>query len=170
MDVDFWAASTGGLGGEGATAPSIPRALLRLEKCSLPNMSANLGRDAIGHFAAQHAHSIKVWLRFLARSGFWSNASSNIIRELRELSSFLGSNSPNNSGNSGNEPCHDPLAPFLCIVPITVKDIQKEQPCVASTSDEERKADSCRPSTIFVRTLLPLPIPEALDDASLFNS
>ncbi|KAL1533005.1 hypothetical protein AAHA92_32952 [Salvia divinorum] len=104
------------------------------------------------------------------KSGFWSNASSNIIRELRELSSFLGSNSPNNSGNSGKEPCHDPLAPFLCTVPLTVKDIQKEQPCVAATSDEERKADSCRPSTIFVRTLLPLPIPEALDDASLFKS
>ncbi|XP_057804263.1 protein DEHYDRATION-INDUCED 19 homolog 5-like isoform X2 [Salvia miltiorrhiza] len=105
-----------------------------LKNAVCPICAANLGRDAIGHFAAQHAHSIKRRKKS-QKSGFWSSASSNIIRDLRELSSFLGSNSPN-----GKEASLDPLAPFLCTVPLPVsKDSKEDEPCVAATSDAESR-------------------------------
>lgn len=72
------------------------------------------------------------------KSGCWSNASTNIIRDLRELSSFLGANSLTGPG-SGNVPAPDPLlSPFLCTVTVP-KDSQKDlSSCNAATSDAER--------------------------------
>lgn len=114
-----------------------------LKNAVCPICAANLGKDAIGHFATQHAHSIKR-RRKSQKSGFWSNASSNIIKDLRELSSFLGSNSVNGPG-SGSEPAPDPLVlPFLSTGPLAVpKDSQNDvSSCVAGTSDAEGKS-SC---------------------------
>ncbi|KAH6809418.1 hypothetical protein C2S51_027201 [Perilla frutescens var. frutescens] len=108
-----------------------------LKNAVCPICAANLGRDAIGHFAAQHAHSIKRRKKS-QKSGFWSNASSNIIKDLRELSSFLGAN----GSGSGNEAAPDPLvAPFLRTLPLAVpKDSQKDvSSCVAATTDAESK-------------------------------
>lgn len=72
------------------------------------------------------------------KSGFWSNASSNIIKDLRELSSFLGSNSQNGAG-SVNEPSLDPLSTFLGNVPTTVpKDSKKDESRVADLRNADR--------------------------------
>ncbi|KAA8540761.1 hypothetical protein F0562_024320 [Nyssa sinensis] len=57
-----------------------------------PLCAANLGKDAIGHFTVQHAHSVKRRKK-PRKSSFWSNNTSAMLgKDLRELSSFLGPN------------------------------------------------------------------------------
>lgn len=70
--------------------------------------------------------------------GFWSNVSPNIVKDLRELSSFIGIS----SAISSSEPAHDPLlSPFLCNVPLSAfKGSQKD---IAATSDNKHQ-----PSTV----------------------
>ncbi|KAL0318581.1 UNVERIFIED_CONTAM: protein dehydration-induced [Sesamum angustifolium] len=109
-----------------------------LKNAVCPICAANLGKDPLAHFTVQHAHSIKRRKKS-QKSGFWSNVSTNIVKDLRELSSFLGANSLSGPP-SGNEPAPDPLlSPFLCTVPLTVsKDLQKDtSSCITATSDAE---------------------------------
>ncbi|KAL3642312.1 hypothetical protein CASFOL_013127 [Castilleja foliolosa] len=90
-----------------------------LRNAVCPICAANLGKDALGHFTMQHAHSIKR-RKESHKSGFWNNVSSNMVKDFKEISSFLGANSLTGRGN-GNEPAPDPLlSPFLCNVPVTV--------------------------------------------------
>ncbi|KAI3454422.1 hypothetical protein Pfo_011085 [Paulownia fortunei] len=119
-----------------------------LKNAVCPICAANLGKDALGHFTVQHAHSIKRRKKS-QKSGFWSNVSTNIVKDLRELSSFLGANSLTGPG-SGNEPAPDPLlSPFLCNVPLTLpKDSQKDiSSCVAASSDAE-SSKPCPPDEV----------------------
>ncbi|KAG8378774.1 hypothetical protein BUALT_Bualt07G0020000 [Buddleja alternifolia] len=113
-----------------------------LKNAVCPICAANLGRDAIGHFTVQHAHSIKR-RKNSQKSGFWSNLSTNMLKDFRELSSLLGANSVTGAC-SGNEPVHDPLlSPFLCPAPMTVlKDRQKDlsQFVAASSVAESEKS------------------------------
>ncbi|KAL3835249.1 hypothetical protein ACJIZ3_009985 [Penstemon smallii] len=135
-----------------------------LKNAVCPICAANLGKDALGHFTEQHIHSIKR-RKQSQKSGFWSNVSTNIVKDFRELSSFLATNSL----SSGNEAAPDPLlSPFLCTtVPITVpKDVQKDiSPCVAATSDaaesvtastqdELQDHEERRQQAVFVQELL----------------
>ncbi|KAL0441073.1 UNVERIFIED_CONTAM: protein dehydration-induced [Sesamum radiatum] len=139
MDVDFWAARVH------RHIPSVQSARvsnfgrgLWWEGPVCPVCAANLGKDPLAHFTVQHAHSIKRRKKS-QKSGFWSNVSTNIVKDLRELSSFLGANSLSGPP-SGNEPAPDPLlSPFLCTVPLTVsKDLQKDtSSCITATSDAE---------------------------------
>ncbi|KAL2515621.1 Protein DEHYDRATION-INDUCED 19-like protein 3 [Forsythia ovata] len=89
-----------------------------LKNAVCPICAANLGKDAIGHFTIQHAHSIKRRKKS-QKSAFWSNVSTNIIKDIQEISSYLGTNSMSGQ-NSGNEPAPDPLlSPFLCNAPLS---------------------------------------------------
>ncbi|KAK6148295.1 hypothetical protein DH2020_019207 [Rehmannia glutinosa] len=102
-----------------------------LKNAVCPICAANLGKDALGHFTVQHAHSIKRRKKS-QKSGFWSNAPTSIVKDLRELSSFFGT----------KEPSHDPLlSPFICNVPLTVRnDSEKDtSSCVVASRDEERQ-------------------------------
>ncbi|KAL7138893.1 hypothetical protein ABFS83_09G013600 [Erythranthe nasuta] len=113
-----------------------------LKNAVCPICAANLGKDALGHFMVQHAHSIKRRKKS-QKSGFWSNVPTNFVKDLRELSSFLGNNSITGPGNL-NESGHDPLlSPFLCTVPATApKDSRKEiSSSFAATRDAESKTD-----------------------------
>ncbi|XP_073128270.1 protein DEHYDRATION-INDUCED 19 homolog 5-like [Henckelia pumila] len=104
-----------------------------LKNAVCPICAANLGKDPLSHFTVQHMHSIKRRKKSL-KSGFWSNVSPNVVKDLRELSSFLGTS----SATSLSEPAHDPLlSPFLYNVPLSVfKGSKKDAPsCIAATSD-----------------------------------
>lgn len=100
-----------------------------LKNAVCPICAANLGKDPVSHFTVQHMQSIKRRKKS-QKSGFWSNVSPNILKDLRELSSFLGTS----SAISSSEPAHDPLlSPFLCNVPLSAfKGSQKD---IAATSD-----------------------------------
>ncbi|XP_073128335.1 protein DEHYDRATION-INDUCED 19 homolog 6-like isoform X2 [Henckelia pumila] len=103
-----------------------------LKNAVCPICAANLGKDPTCHFTVQHAHSIKR-RRTTEKSGLWSDISTNIVKDLRELSSRFGTSSL--SGSS--EPAHDPLlSPFLCTIPLPVdaKDTHKGaiSSCVAA--------------------------------------
>ncbi|KAA8542213.1 hypothetical protein F0562_023625 [Nyssa sinensis] len=76
-----------------------------------PLCAANLGKDVIGHFTVQHAHSVKQ-RRKSQKSGFWTNNSAMLGKDLRELSSL---HSMNGRGNASvHESAPDPLlSPFL---------------------------------------------------------
>ncbi|XP_075494175.1 protein DEHYDRATION-INDUCED 19 homolog 5-like isoform X3 [Primulina tabacum] len=100
-----------------------------LKNAVCPICAANLGKDPLSHFTVQHMHSIKQ-RRKSQKSGFWSNVSPNILKDLRELSSFLGTS----SATSSSEPAQDQLLPpFLCKA---FKCSQKgKSSCIAATSD-----------------------------------
>ncbi|XP_073146571.1 protein DEHYDRATION-INDUCED 19 homolog 5-like isoform X3 [Henckelia pumila] len=87
------------------------------------------------HLQEEHCFDLKNARRKKSlKSGFWSNVSPNVVKDLRELSSFLGTS----SATSLSEPAHDPLlSPFLYNVPLSVfKGSQKGAPsCIAATSD-----------------------------------
>lgn len=107
-----------------------------LKNAVCPICAANLGKDPLSHFTVQHMHSIKRRKKS-QKSGFWSNVSPNIVKDLRELSSFLGTS----SATSSSEPAHDPLlSPFLCNVPLSVfKGSHKDtSTCIAATRDTIR--------------------------------
>ncbi|GFQ05685.1 protein dehydration-induced 19 homolog 5, partial [Phtheirospermum japonicum] len=111
-----------------------------LKNAVCPICAANLGKDALGHFTMQHAHSIKR-RKESQKSGFWNNVSSNMVKDFKELSSFLGANSLTGQG-SGNGPAPDPLlSPFLCTVPVTVPNDSQDDLSsgVVATSDEHRQ-------------------------------
>ncbi|KAI3464139.1 hypothetical protein Pfo_020802 [Paulownia fortunei] len=114
-----------------------------LKNALCPICAANLGKEAISHFTLQHAHSIKRRKKS-KKSDFWSNISTNIAKDLRELSSVLGTNSLT-CPSSGSEPAPDlVLSPFLCTVPPAVpKDGQKDiYPCVAASDMESKPSPS----------------------------
>ncbi|CAA2973607.1 Hypothetical predicted protein [Olea europaea subsp. europaea] len=110
-----------------------------LKNAVCPICAANLGKNAIGHFTMQHAHSIKRRKK-TQKSGFWSNISTNIVMDIRELSSYSMSGQIN-----GSEPAPDPLlSPFLYSVLLSdSKDSQKDVTSyIAATSDVESKKPS----------------------------
>ncbi|XP_075479157.1 protein DEHYDRATION-INDUCED 19 homolog 5-like isoform X3 [Primulina tabacum] len=128
-----------------------------------PICAANLGKDPTGHFTVQHAYSIKR-RKTTEKSGFWSDISTNIVKDLRELSSHFGTSSL--SGSS--EPPHDPLlSPFLCTIPLHVdttdthKDIDMISSCVAAAGDslssihyKERRQHAVFIQDLLVSTIL----------------
>ncbi|XAR67970.1 hypothetical protein NMG60_11002932 [Bertholletia excelsa] len=84
-----------------------------------PLCAANLGKDAIGHFTVQHSHSVKR-RRKSQKSGYWSNSSSMLGNNLRELRSFLGSTLKNERTDMHDYVPDPLLSPFLC--PLSVSD------------------------------------------------
>ncbi|XP_073295285.1 protein DEHYDRATION-INDUCED 19 homolog 5-like isoform X1 [Primulina huaijiensis] len=137
-----------------------------LKNAVCPICAANLGKDPTGHFTVLHAYSIKR-RKTTEKSGFWSDISTNIVKDLRELSSHYGTSSL--SGSS--EPPHDPLlSPFLCTIPLHVdtKDTHKDMisPCVAAAGDSlssiqsvldevyERNYKERRQRAVFIQDLL----------------
>ncbi|CAI9757406.1 unnamed protein product [Fraxinus pennsylvanica] len=110
-----------------------------LKNAVCPICAANLGKDAIGHFTMQHAHSIKRRKK-TQKSGFWYNISTNIVMDIGELSSYSMSGQI-----KGSEPTPDPLlSPFLCnVLRSDPKDSRKDATSyIASTSDVESKKSS----------------------------
>lgn len=104
-----------------------------LKNAVCPLCAANLGKDVIGHFTLQHAHSLKR-RRKSQKSGAWTNS------PLRELSSFLGSR-----GNS-YESAPDPLlSPFLCS--ISVSDGNQQDKCSSDNASFASDMKSTVPST-----------------------
>ncbi|PIN26368.1 hypothetical protein CDL12_00880 [Handroanthus impetiginosus] len=153
MDVDFWAARVH------RHIPSVQSA--RLSNSGNHIVLEDEGSDEVRawfpcpfcyveievpllcvHLQEEHCFDLKnARRRKSQKSGFWNNISTNIVKDLRELSSFLGTNSISGPG-SVNEPAPDPLlSPFLCNVPLTVpKDTQKDVSSYdAATSDAESK-------------------------------
>ncbi|XP_075479156.1 protein DEHYDRATION-INDUCED 19 homolog 5-like isoform X2 [Primulina tabacum] len=133
-----------------------------LKNAVCPICAANLGKDPTGHFTVQHAYSIKR-RKTTEKSGFWSDISTNIVKDLRELSSHFGTSSL--SGSS--EPPHDPLlSPFLCTIPLHVdttdthKDIDMISSCVAAAGDslsihyKERRQHAVFIQDLLVSTIL----------------
>lgn len=79
-----------------------------LKNAVCPICAATLGKDAIGHFMVQHAHSVK-----RRRKSQKSGLSAMISKDFRDLAPFLGSNSLSSRHNA-QEPAPDPLlSPFL---------------------------------------------------------
>uniref|UniRef100_A0A5B6ZIX7 Uncharacterized protein n=1 Tax=Davidia involucrata TaxID=16924 RepID=A0A5B6ZIX7_DAVIN len=108
-----------------------------------PLCAANLGKDVIGHFTVQHAHSVKR-RRKSQKSNFWSNTSAMLGKDLRELSSFLGSNSMNGRGNV-HESAPDPLlSPFLFNIPRG----NKQDECSSDTASTIYDVKSSKPSIL----------------------
>ncbi|XP_073128334.1 protein DEHYDRATION-INDUCED 19 homolog 5-like isoform X1 [Henckelia pumila] len=147
-----------------------------LKNAVCPICAANLGKDPTCHFTVQHAHSIKR-RRTTEKSGLWSDISTNIVKDLRELSSRFGTSSL--SGSS--EPAHDPLlSPFLCTIPLPVdaKDTHKGaiSSCVAAAGDtlrstlsdeaDERSYRERRQHAVFVQELL---VSTVLQDSSTLS-
>ncbi|KAL2492526.1 Protein DEHYDRATION-INDUCED [Abeliophyllum distichum] len=118
-----------------------------LKNAVCPICAANLGKDAIGHFTIQHAHSIKRRKKS-QKSGFWSNVSTNIIKDIQELSSYLGTNSMSGQIN-GNEPAPDPLLlPFLCNAPLSdPKHSRKDVNSYAATNNDLERKPSLQEET-----------------------
>ncbi|KAH7866370.1 hypothetical protein Vadar_019460 [Vaccinium darrowii] len=117
-----------------------------LKNAVCPLCAANLGKDAIGHFTVQHSHLVKRRKK-TQKSGYWSNSSMMLGKDLRELSSFLGSNSMN-----GRESVHgsapDPLlSPFICNIPLS--DPKGNQEDERSSTTASTAPDV--PSTIAVK-------------------
>ncbi|XP_059643013.1 protein DEHYDRATION-INDUCED 19 homolog 6-like [Cornus florida] len=139
-----------------------------------PLCAANLGKDVIGHFTVQHANSVK--RRKSPKSGFWTNGSVMLGKDLQEVSLFNGSNSMNVRGNV-HESAPDPLlSPFIFNTPpsdpkdenqndeccscgtATAFDVKSAKPCISddiqAEDNEERRqrAAFCQQlilSTIF---------------------
>ncbi|CAI9112762.1 OLC1v1013253C2 [Oldenlandia corymbosa var. corymbosa] len=89
-----------------------------LKNAVCPICAATLGKDPIGHFTMQHAHSVKR-KRKTQRSGMWTNVSSTVSKDFRELTSLIGSNTLNYKSDK-QEPASDPLlSPFLCSSPFS---------------------------------------------------
>ncbi|CAL5375024.1 unnamed protein product [Camellia sinensis] len=103
--------------------------------CLIPSVcplcAANLGKDAIGHFTEQHSHSVKR-RRKSQKSGFWSNSSSMFGKDLRELSSFLGSSSMSGRGNVHDSAPDPLLSPFLCNVTLSDPKGNQDDDCSSS--------------------------------------
>lgn len=81
------------------------------------------------------------------KSGFWSNVSTNIVKDIRELSSYSMSSQSNRS-----EPAPDPLfSPFLCNVPLSDPKYSRKDTTsyIAATNDLERYASSMLQHYIF---------------------
>ncbi|KAL3628900.1 hypothetical protein CASFOL_027946 [Castilleja foliolosa] len=107
-----------------------------LKNAVCPICAANLGKDVLGHFTMQHANSIKR-RKESKKSSFWNNVSSNMVKDFKELSSFLGANL--STQGSVNEPSPDPLLlPFLCTVPVAVPNDNRDDSSsgVVATNDE----------------------------------
>ncbi|KAL6997084.1 hypothetical protein U1Q18_007206, partial [Sarracenia purpurea var. burkii] len=98
-----------------------------------PLCAANLGKDAIEHFMVQHSHSVKRRKR-TQKSGFWSNSSAMLGKDLRELSSFLGANSM--SGRGGvHDSAPDPLlSPFIWNIPLPDNKSNQEDECSSNAA------------------------------------
>lgn len=113
-----------------------------LKNAVCPICAANLGKDAIGHFTSQHAHSVKR-RRKSQKSGFWSN----IPGIPRELSSFIGSNSVHSRGDMHEAAPDSLLSPFLCNSPLS--DPKFDQNDQLSCEDTSTTSDmtSLEPST-----------------------
>lgn len=102
-----------------------------LKNAVCPLCAANLGKDAIGHFTEQHSHSVKR-RRKSQKSGFWSNSSSMLGKDLRELSSFLGSSSMSGRGNVHDSAPDPLLSPFLCNVTLSDPKGNPDDDCSSS--------------------------------------
>lgn len=102
-----------------------------LKNAVCPLCAANLGKDAIGHFTEQHSHSVKR-RRKSQKSGFWSNSSSMLGKDLRELSSFLGSSSMSGRGNVHDSAPDPLLSPFLCNVTLSDPKGSPDDDCSSS--------------------------------------
>ncbi|KAF7136614.1 hypothetical protein RHSIM_Rhsim08G0178100 [Rhododendron simsii] len=118
-----------------------------LKNAVCPLCAANLGKDPIGHFTVQHSHSVKRRKK-TQKPGFWSNSSTMLGKDFRELSSFLGS-----SSISGRENVHDSapdplLSTFICNVPFSDPKCNQEDGC-ASTAAASTTSDV--PSTVAVK-------------------
>ncbi|KAK9278540.1 hypothetical protein L1049_028109 [Liquidambar formosana] len=117
-----------------------------LKNAVCPLCAANLGKDVIGHFTVQHAHSLKR-RRKSHKSGFWTNSSTSLGKELRELSSFLGSTSRNSRGNT-HESAPDPLlSPFLCSIPLLDPEGNLQDKCSRNEFSVTSDMKSTEPST-----------------------
>ncbi|CAA0820938.1 Protein DEHYDRATION-INDUCED 19 homolog 7 [Striga hermonthica] len=102
-----------------------------LKNAVCPICAANLGKDPLGHFTMQHAQSVKRRKK--------CQKAGNIVKDLRDLSSFLSANNSLTSRSIGNEPAHDTLlSDFLRNMPMDSprEDISSR---VFATSDEESR-------------------------------
>ncbi|KAL3512731.1 hypothetical protein ACH5RR_025448 [Cinchona calisaya] len=117
-----------------------------LKNAVCPICAATLGKDAVGHFIMQHAHSVKR-RRKSQKSGMWSNASATVGKDLRELTSYLGSKSLN-CRSDRHKPAPDPLlSPFLCSTTFSdPKDCKQDVSC--SFADSSANAESSKPSLL----------------------
>lgn len=115
-----------------------------LKNAVCPLCAANLGKDAIGHFTAQHSHSIKR-RRKSHKSGFWSNSPAMIGKDFRELSSFFGSSSTSRRGNVPDSAPDPLLSPFLCNVPLSDPKGNQEDECSGDAASTNYDAKSTIP-------------------------
>uniref|UniRef100_A0A5B6ZKB3 Drought induced 19 protein type zinc-binding domain-containing protein n=1 Tax=Davidia involucrata TaxID=16924 RepID=A0A5B6ZKB3_DAVIN len=104
-----------------------------------PLCAANLGKDVIGHFTVQHAHSVK-WRKKSQKSGLWTNSSAMLGKDLRQQS-----NSMNGRGNV-HETAPDPLlSPFLFNIPLSDPKSNEQDECssdAASTTSDVQSGKS----------------------------
>ncbi|XP_057950685.1 protein DEHYDRATION-INDUCED 19 homolog 6-like [Malania oleifera] len=118
-----------------------------------PICAANLGKDVMGHFREQHAHSLKR-RRKAHRSSLWMNNPATLGKELRELSSFLGSTTTNSRGIPHDSAPDPLLSPFLCNIPLldlevnqqdkysmkgfsTTSDVKSSEPSIMNEGNEQ---------------------------------
>ncbi|PSR89474.1 Protein DEHYDRATION-INDUCED 19 like [Actinidia chinensis var. chinensis] len=109
-----------------------------LKNAVCPLCAANLGKDALGHFTVQHAHSVKRRKKN-QKPGIWSNSSTMFSKDLRELSSFLGSSAMSGRGNVHDSAPDPLLSPFICNVPLSDHKGNQEDECsgnAASTTSD----------------------------------
>ncbi|KAJ7945811.1 Protein DEHYDRATION-INDUCED 19 like [Quillaja saponaria] len=96
-----------------------------LNNAVCPLCAANLGKDAIGHFAIQHSSSLK-WRRRSEKSSVWTGSSAIHSKKL-----------PTNARGNKLESTTDPLlSPFTSIVPLqNLNSIQLDETSSDSASD-----------------------------------
>ncbi|XP_057459476.1 protein DEHYDRATION-INDUCED 19 homolog 6-like isoform X2 [Actinidia eriantha] len=99
-----------------------------LKNAVCPLCAANLGKDAIGHFMVQHAHVVKRREKN-QKPDIWSNSSTMLGKDLRGLSSFLGSSTMSGKGNMHNSAPDPLLSPFICNVPLSDLEGNLEDEC-----------------------------------------
>ncbi|KAL6559361.1 hypothetical protein OROGR_004478 [Orobanche gracilis] len=130
-----------------------------LKNAVCPICAANLGKDPLSHFTMQHSHSIKPRKKS-QKSGFWSNIPTNAVKDFREESWFVGSNSFARP-DSGNDPAPDLLlSPFLCNVPkdseenvsscdVAARDEQSRKPSAPDEVEEEDYEEKIQRANFF---------------------
>lgn len=96
-----------------------------------PVCAANLGKDVIEHFTMLHAHLLK--RRKTQKAGLWTNSSTILSKELRELSSYIGPTSCR-----GKDSAPDPLlSPFICSVPSAKHEGKREDVCCSNIASAD---------------------------------
>ncbi|XP_059657182.1 protein DEHYDRATION-INDUCED 19 homolog 5-like [Cornus florida] len=116
-----------------------------------PLCAADLGKDVSGHFTVQHAHSVK-HRRKSRKSGFWTNSSTMLGKNLGELGglgSCIGSNSMNDSHNVLESALDPLLSPFLFTKPVSNPKGNQQGEC-STDADSITSDDKCTgPSSIL---------------------